>query len=104
MEFYGKKMYWTLIFFFKIIKRNKMSQEISFNGAVNSHHFFIILFIVIISFILVSLWYDFLLKFYYEYLGFDSNNIKHSFFLAAFMTFIVFVIAYSLKKTTDNEK
>ncbi len=76
------------------------TKDISFTGAANSNLSLIVLLIVILSFILVSLWNDTINKIYYDMLGFDRTSTLHSLLLSFTITFIVITMIYCIKKTT----
>lgn len=76
-----------------------INSDISFSGAFKSHYSIIVFTIVILAFILVSLWSDAIQKIYYDMFNHDRNNPLDALFLASLVTVIVFVIMYCLKKS-----
>lgn len=73
--------------------------EISFSGAANSNYFIIVFSVVILCFILVTLWADAITIIYYDMFEFVRGDALHSLLLATIVTLLVMAIVYCIHKS-----
>lgn len=80
-------------------------KRIDFTGAADDGRFVYVFPAIIMSFILISLWADFINKFYYGVLGFCRQNAGDALLLAAMLTFFlgVFISVIPSPKEKDSK-
>lgn len=72
-------------------------RRLDFTGMITSDTAVIIFFIVILSFMSVSLWLDFFNKVFYNYVGFDQNSPWPALLFASFVTLFIVSVVMILK-------
>lgn len=73
------------------------NKRFDFTGVATSDRSFVVFFVVIFSFLTVSLWLDAVQKIFYDWLGFDRDSPGASIFLALTMTIMIVCVVTMIK-------